>query len=176
MATPAQISLLQHTLGINEWKREPYRNYFVAAPGHHDMPDLEALEASGLMCRGRTPSFCSQNEIVFLTTDAGRALAIEKLPEPPKRTKHRQWLDMDGDLSFGEFLCGNRLPKVESERDYRFVDGRWRTIQRHRMYRLESSSHWRREVEGEWASTKQDAKASYKQALAKHRAAQAKKE
>ena len=132
------------------------------------MPDLESLEASGLMCRGRTPAFCDKSDIVFLATDAGRALAIERLPEPPKQTQHSQWLDADSGFSFGEWLCGHRLPKVETESEYRNVNGRWRTLRRHRMYRLDQNSHWRREVQGEWATTKKEAKASYKQALARH--------
>lgn len=163
--TQQQVEILQHTLGLSVGRREPYRNHFLAGPGHHDMPDLEALEASGLMCRGRTPSFCNKSDIVFLATDAGRALALERLPEPPKQTQHRQWLDADSGHSFGEWLCGHRLPKVETESEYRSVNGRWRTVYRHRMYRLAQDSHWRREVQGEWAITKKEAKASYKLAL-----------
>ena len=32
MITQRQIEILQHTLGVNESRREPYRNYYVAGP------------------------------------------------------------------------------------------------------------------------------------------------
>lgn len=43
-ATPQQVRLLQHTLGLSEHQRRSYRNHFVAGPGHHDMPDLDARQ------------------------------------------------------------------------------------------------------------------------------------
>lgn len=166
-ATEQQIALLQHTLGLSEHQRAPYRNYFVAGPGHQDMPDLEALESLGLMGRARTPAFCDQSAIVFCTTDAGRALALEKLPEPPKRTRYGEYLDLEVNCSFGEFLCGARLPKMETKSDFRKVDGRWRYVYQHRMYRRDWGGvygHYN-DVEGQWAGTKKEAKASYKEAL-----------
>lgn len=173
-ATPQQIDLLHHTLGLRVDRREPYRNYFVAGPGHHDMPDLEALESLGLMTRTRTPAFCNQSDIVFCTTEAGRALAIERLPEPPKRTRYHEWLAQDGNDSFGEFLCGIRLPTFETESEYRKVDGRWRYVYRHRMFRKAWDGVYghHHDVEGQWASTKKAAKASYKEALKAHQQAQ----
>ncbi|MDA8522018.1 hypothetical protein [Acidovorax sp. NCPPB 4044] len=171
--THEQINLLHHTLGLRVDRRDPWRNHFVAGPGHHDMPDLEALEAAGLMRRGRTPGFCNPSDIVFMATEAGQALALEKLPEPPppkKKTQHRQWLDADSGYSFGQWLCGHQLPKVEREETHHLVDGRYRCTPRYRMYRLEKNSQWRRDVEGQWATTKKEAKASYKAALAARRA------
>lgn len=114
-----QVELLHHTLGLSIDRRESYRNYFVAGPGHHDMPDLEALEALGLMTRSRAPKFCADGDIVFRATDAGRAVALDSLPPPPKRTRYGEWLDADCCESFGEFLCGSRLPTLDARRPHR---------------------------------------------------------
>lgn len=170
-ATPAQIGLLQHTLGINERHREPYRNHFVAGPGHHDMADLEQLEAAGLMIRGHRPGFLPGDSIVFYTTEAGRYLALTSLPEPKKPSRYDEYLDADGCAgdSFGEFLCGSRLPKYEWQShsiygwyppDPALKD--WRGYI-YRMYRADV--YGRHEIEGEWRKTKKEAKASYKAAL-----------
>lgn len=166
--TTEQVAILQHTLGLNEWCRSPFRNHYVAGPGHCDMPNLEALEASGLMLRHAAPSFCEPGDIVFVTTDAGRALAIEKLPEPPrdKRSQHQQWLDADTGFSFAEWLCGARLPKYETRGHYSW--GTSSTLE-YRMYRSDHGIY--RDVEGQWARTKKDAKASYKEALKAYRKA-----
>lgn len=162
-ATAAQIGLLQHTLGINERNREPYRNHFVASAGHHDMKDLVQLEAAGLMIRGHRPGFLPGESIVFYTTKAGRVLAITSLPVPKKPTRYEEYLRADGCAgdSFGEFLCGGRLPKVE----YRSDSWHWdpRIPRGYRMYR--EDSYCRRDVEGQWCKTKAEAKASYKAAL-----------
>lgn len=77
-----QVELLHHTLGLSIDRRESYRNYFVAGPGHHDMPDLEALEALGLMTRSRAPKFCADGDIVFRATDAGRAVCATSAFHP----------------------------------------------------------------------------------------------
>lgn len=171
--TAQQTNLLHHTLGLRPDHRKPYRNHFVAGHGHRDQPDLEALVAAGLMGRSPTPKFCDPKDEVFHVTEAGKALALAQLPEPPKKTAHREWLDADSGFSFGEWLCGHQLPKVESEATHALVNGKYRRTARHRYYRLERNSHWRREVEGEWAPTKKAAKASYKAALRAHRAASA---
>lgn len=86
--TQRQVELLHHTLGLSIDHRDPYRNHFVAGPGHHDMPDLEVLEALGLMARSPTPKFCADGDIVFRVTDAGRAVALDSLPPPPKPTRY----------------------------------------------------------------------------------------
>ena len=174
-ATQQQVALLQHTLGLRIDRREPYRNYFVADHGHHDMPDLEALEASGLMCRGRTPKFCHHDDIVFMTTDAGRSLAIEQLPPEPKRTRYAEYLATESNESFAYFLCGERLPKLESECDNKDDGKGWRYAYRYRMYRSvwDGSFGTYRDVQGEWANTKKAAKASYKKALSDMRAKEA---
>ncbi|QOT75084.1 hypothetical protein [Cupriavidus basilensis] len=168
-ASSYQISLLQHTIGVSQFRREPYRNHFVAGRGHHDRDHLEQLEAAGLMERGRSPSFLPADDVVFHVTDAGRALAIAALPEPKKRTRYEEYLRADGCAgnSFGEFLCGIRLPEFE-ERCHRPY-GEWKSLRQYRMFRLTWDRHYGipgdRDVQGEWAATKKEAKASYKAAL-----------
>jgi hypothetical protein len=106
--TAQQVDLLHHTLGLSVDRREPYRNHFVADEGHHDMPNLQALLALGLMALSPTPKFCNASDIVFHVTDAGKALAIEMLPPVPKLTRSQQryedFLSEDCDMRFGEWL------------------------------------------------------------------------
>lgn len=160
--TAAQIALLQHTLGLSERNHAPYRNHFVAGHGHRDQPDLEQLEAAGLMSRVPTPRFCDPDDVVFCATEAGRAAAIAALPEPSKRTRYDAFLDYDGSLPFGEYLCGDRLPQFE-RRGAPYSASNRRGCE-YRMYRW---NNYRRDVEGDWAPTMKAAKASYKAALAK---------
>lgn len=155
--TPYQLGLLLHTLGLSEHRRESYRNHFVAGEGHDDMPHLEALERVGLMERRPSPRFLDPGDIVFAATDAGREAAIAALPEPRKRSRYEEYLDADGSESFGEFLCGYRLPKIETRRDFLGNN------REYRMYR--NLDRWVRDVEGWWAPTMKEAKASYKTAL-----------
>ncbi|MXN29189.1 hypothetical protein [Delftia sp. CH05] len=166
-ATPQQVRLLQHTLGLSERQRRSYRNHFVTSTGTTDYPDLQALESMGLMARVRTPAFCDARDIVFVTTTAGAALALEQLPEPTppaKQTQYSQWLDADTGCTFREWLCGSRLPKFET-RGY-VLNG----TQEYRMYRMVWDGDWDsyRDVQGQWANTKKEAKASYKAALKAH--------
>lgn len=172
-ASQYQIELLHHTLGLSERNREPYRNHFVAGNGHSDMRHLEALERAGLMERRRSPSFLADGDIVFAATDAGREAAIDALPEPKpprKRSRYEEYLDADGcgGDSFGEFLCGNKLPEFErrsaprGEKGDRFGD-QYRMFRR--AYGHAYDRYGYRDVEGEWCATMKDAKASYKAAL-----------
>jgi hypothetical protein len=135
------------------------------------MPHLEALELAGLMERRRSPGFLDAGDIVFAATDAGREVAIAALPKPRKRTKADDWRDRDGCESFGEFLCGGRLPKFESRQAYGAAP-RDRYGYEYRMYRVRDAywSDFHRDVEGDWCGSKEDAKASYKAALKARRA------
>jgi hypothetical protein len=176
-ATPYQIELLHHTLGLSERRREPHRNHFVAGDGHHDMYHLSALERAGLVERRATPKFLEPGDIVFVATDAGREAAIAALPEPKppaKRSQYEKYLDADGCAgnSFGEFLCGIKLPEFETRDDMR-RDSRYglRTITEYRMFRR--ADYWTRDVQGGWCATKKDAKASYKAALKAYKAREA---
>lgn len=155
-----QLHLLHHTLGLRPDRREPWRNHFVASNGHHDMPNLEALQAIGLMERARTPAFCDKEDIVFMVTDAGRELALDQLPPEPKRTRYEEYQHSEYSGTFSEWLGINK-PK------YEFRGPCART--EYRMYRHSYVDGW---LYGEWAPTMKDAKASYKAALkAKSRAA-----
>ncbi|MNZ18476.1 hypothetical protein D3C78_354890 [compost metagenome] len=158
--TDKQLHLLHHTLGVRPDQREPFRNHFLAGPGHDDMPDLEELERAGLMRRGRTPAFCDPSDVVFHVTDAGRDHALRLLPPAPKKTRYDEYLDADTGLDFHEFLGINK-PEFESR-------GGWKD----REYRMRRWRGWYSyiDVQGEWARTKKEAKASYKQALLRSKA------
>ncbi|QQB32790.1 hypothetical protein I6I07_19280 [Achromobacter deleyi] len=170
--TSYQISLLQHTIGVRPDQRNPHRNHFVAGSGHHDMPHLEKLVGGGLMEVRRSPAFLNDGDMVFAATEAGKATALHHLPPPPKLTRYEKYLRADGDESFGEFLCGFRLPKFEA-REMRGSFASWRRSYEYRMYRETWEAYRQhREVQGEWMPTKKEAKASYKAALARHRASQ----
>lgn len=160
-ATAQQVGLLHHTLGLRIDRRTPFRNHFVAGDGHHDMSDLQALVELGLMGRSPTPKFCDDGDIVFHVTDEGKKLAIELLPEEPKRTRYEEYLRSESNDSFGEHLCGYRLPSFETNH---LRSGMWE----YRMSRGSYYCDWH--VSGEWCTTKKDAKASYKAALAKFKA------
>lgn len=149
------LALLWHTLGVTPERREPYRNHFVADPGHYAMPDLQGLEAEGLMARARTPAFCCPDDVVFIVTDAGRRLALRLLPEPPKQTRYDEYLCSEYSESFADYL-GINVPEYESRGD-------WRNRE-YRMRRWVGLSSYI-DVQGEWARTKKEAKASYKAAL-----------
>ncbi len=165
--TENQLDLLQHALGLSAERREPYRNFFVAGDGHHDMDDLRCLEVLGLMSRAKSPSFISKSAVVFVATDRGREVAIQGLPPVAKRSRYDDYLAGDGGGTFGEFLCGVHIPKFEDDRMRR----RYGEPVRYRMYRETWDGYcWRRDVEGDWAVYKKDAKASYKRVLAESRA------
>lgn len=62
--------ILRHALGLSRGTTA-YRNHYVAGPGHDCMPELLALESSGLVERVPAPSFYSTEDIVFRVTPAG---------------------------------------------------------------------------------------------------------
>lgn len=166
-ATSYQIELLQHTLGLSEHRREPYRNHFVAGNRHSDMRHLEALERAGLMERRRSPGFLADGDIVFAATDTGREIAIAALPDAPKLTPAKSRYQHYRDVSecydsFAEFLG---LPETHfEERD----STGWPDYKRVHQYRMYRGSRWcsfDADLRGEWCATKKEAKASYKAAL-----------
>ena len=153
-ATQYQIGLLQHALGINENRREPYRNYFLASSGHSDSADLESLVSAGLMTSRAAPSFCAENDVVYHVTDAGQEIAIATLPAPKKRTRYEEYLAADYGHSFAEWL-GIDVPKIEYGSWYP-NKGKFRMVSRR--------------AAGEWCNTQKEAKAGYKQALSASKA------
>lgn len=151
--------VLNHMLGLTGSSRVSYRNHFVAGEGHHDMPQLEELEHAGFVKRGVTPRFCDQGDIVFYATHAGQCHAAENLPPEPlksARTRYDDFIDSEFGGSFSEYLS-IRKPRIE-------VRGSWKGFE-YRMFRMARHSYGNRDVEGEWASTKKEAKVSYKNAL-----------
>ena len=152
--TKHQLELMQHALGINENRREPYRNYFLASGGHSDNAHLESLVAAGLMSSRTAPSFCAEDDVVYHVTEAGRELAIAALPPPKKRTRYDDYLRSEVCESFAEWL-GIDVPKVEY--------GSW--YPNSGKIRMTSSR-----ATGAWCTTKKEAKASYKQALSASKA------
>ena len=153
------LHLLHHTLGLRPDRREPFRNYFLAGPGHHDQSNLEALESAGMMRRNPAPKFCEPGDIVFVCTDAGKAYAIDNLPPDLKRTKYDEYNRSECCESFAKFLGINK-PKYES----RWVLG---AGYEYRMFRLDRSVSWAAypDISGNWCKTKKAAKESYKAAL-----------
>jgi hypothetical protein len=151
--------VLNHMLGLTGSSRVSYRNHFVAGEGHHDMPQLEELEHVGFVKRGITPKFCGQGDIVFYATQAGQIHAIENLPPEPlksARTRYDDYIESDFGGSFHEYLS-IRKPQIEIRRNRSDIE--------YRMFRMARHSYGNRDVEGEWASTKKEAKVSYKNAL-----------
>jgi hypothetical protein len=158
--TAHQLHLLHHTLGVNPERRNPYRNFFVAGPGHDDMDYLEALTEMGYMARGYRPAFLEDDDVVFQCTDAGRAYAHENLPQPPKYSRYDEYRRSECSEGFAWFL-GIRVPEVEWNRE-------WGKACRYRYVRRDWT--YREDVAGEWKLTKKEAKASYKEALKQRRA------
>lgn len=171
-ATAAQLHLLHHTLGVTPERRTPYRNHFVGGAGHHDMPDLLALEAAGLMKRASTPKFCDQGDIVFTCTPAGQDHGVLNLPMPPKRSRYGEYLDADYGHAFAEWL-GIEVPELQSSN---YGAGScfcsMRDHYRYRRPEFTRGERWSPEIVGDWKPTKKEAKASYKTALAAWRAKQ----
>ncbi len=103
------IHTLQHALGIDKRRREPWRNYYCAADG---ALDLEALVSAGSMRRGCTLN--GGRDRYYHVTEAGIALAKANLPAPlsPAKRRYERFLDLCDvwpDLTFKEFL---RLPEA----------------------------------------------------------------
>jgi hypothetical protein len=155
--TEKQLDILHHTLGLTPEHRTPYRNHYVAGDGHYAMPELTELEAMGLMVRRAAPAFCDPDDILFLVTDAGRTLALDLLPPPPKYSRYEEYLRSEVCESFAEWL-GIEVPK----RDYH--PSHWSSDPKYGWVRLRSSR-----ATGEYGKTLKDAKASYKAALAARR-------
>lgn len=157
------LEILHHTLGLRPDRRIPFRNHYVASQGHDELPNLRLLEQAGLMKQAKTPAFCNHEDMVFVCTDAGKEYAVDNLPpEPPKpkRSNYRDYIDADCGFSFAEWLNINK-PRVEA----RHTGKSWE----YRMYRNNRLYTWGAlgAVSGDWASTKKEAKASYKAALKK---------
>ena len=153
----SQYSLLWHTLGVKPGSPVPYRNHFVAGPGHSDLADLEQLVELELMCKARKPAFLHQNDIVFAVTELGTKVALAALPgespEPKVKSRYDDYLSSEYSDSFADFL-GIILPTV-TYRNGCYQYSRYKHDQ----------FHIRREIAGDWLPTKKAAKASYQEKL-----------
>jgi hypothetical protein len=98
-------SLLWHSLGIDEDRREPYRNYFATSPNTTDYPDLVLLVDAGLMRVDKAPKW-SCSDLTFRVTEEGKIKALETLPVPPKisRSKMRYQRFLEYGDGFESFL------------------------------------------------------------------------
>jgi len=80
-ATPEQLRILEHTVGVSNLKRRDwrkcttldrcYRNHYVASEGHHAMPQLLELERRGWMTRRDVPIPCGPDSAMFFVTAEG---------------------------------------------------------------------------------------------------------
>jgi len=164
-ASTKQLEVLHHALGVDPQRREPYRNYYVAGAGHHSQHILLELVSLGLMADCRTPAFLDKDDLVFRVTDAGRALALQQLPLPPKRSRYGEYLDAEYSESFAEWLC-IEVPEIQSGWRFGGPEGHYR----YRRREFTRGDRWSPEIKGDWKPTMKEAKASYKAALAVWRA------
>lgn len=106
------MSALLHMLGLDADHRKPWRNHFVAGPGHHSNAELAALVEAGHIAQARTPKFLPSDDVVYVATEAGIAHAIAENyranPVPPMaKRRYLHWLrisDVAPDLTFREYL------------------------------------------------------------------------
>jgi hypothetical protein len=112
--TKEQIHILQHSLGITDGKIE-YRNYYATDPNDADCLELERL---GFMISRPCPIDDSLR--YFHVTEAGKKVAYDNLPPPPKLTRsqkrYQRWLDLDGctGQTFSEYIRHGTYKEVES--------------------------------------------------------------
>ena len=102
--TPAQLQILQHALGVDEYGQgKQYRNHFCA--GGDDEAACRELVAMGYMETFERPYLPYYNCTV---TEAGKTAMAAESPAPPKLTRSQQryrlFLSHDSGLRFGEWL------------------------------------------------------------------------
>ena len=109
--TPAQLQILQHSIGADEFGQFPkgnYRNHFVTDPSGADGVVCESLVALGLMTRKDSHPLLPLGDAVYHVTEAGRATVAQESRKPPKRTRSQQryeeYQQADSGLSFIEWL------------------------------------------------------------------------
>lgn len=109
MITDPLAEVLLHALGLDERRREPWRNHYVTDAADPRVVDLVAL---GFMAQTRTPGFLAEGDRNFIVTEAGKIEALaanDRLNPPPKRAaaRYRAWHDSgaaDAGITFGDFL------------------------------------------------------------------------
>lgn len=108
MTTEGILSVLQHSLGVDQYGRgNQYRDHFVCGEGHDDYAACCAAVEQGLMTR-RESAMVGDNGSLFRVTQAGRTWMAENSPAPPKLTRSQQryqrYLDADCPMTFREWL------------------------------------------------------------------------
>lgn len=120
--TPAQLQILQHSLGVDQYGRTPKgytpytRNYFCAGKG--DESTCRELVALGYMVqherRADLPYFnCS-------VTGAGKKAMHAESPKALKLTRsqqrYRRFLDADSGMSFRDWIRYEKNSRFKMER------------------------------------------------------------
>lgn len=110
--TPAQLHILQHSLGCDRFGQSSYRggdgpyhrNRYVSDP----TPDLLALVDAELMADRGSHDELTGGMHCYRVTPAGIAAMRAQSPVPPKLTagqqRYREWLRADCGLSFMDWL------------------------------------------------------------------------
>lgn len=80
--------VLRHTLTGSSGTDEVYRNYFAAAPGHHDWETLNQLVAGGLMYVGRAVHGTGKSTYFHCTAEGAGAVGL--VFQQPWATQQRQ--------------------------------------------------------------------------------------
>lgn len=154
----AQLTLLNHTLGLSEWNRTPNRNYFITGESSRDFAGLISLVDAGMMTKQPNAEWLGGG-FFFAATDQGREYAIDMLPESEsskKKSRYQEYRSSECCETFAEWL-GIEVPKREYSRRYNWHEPE-------NCVRLTSSLGT-----GEWAKTLKEAKVSYKAAIKRAR-------
>lgn len=80
--------VLRHTLTGSSGTNEVYRNYFAAAPGHHDWQTLTELVMAGLMRVGEHLPGSGESKYFHCTAAGARAVGL--LAQEPWATQQRR--------------------------------------------------------------------------------------
>lgn len=111
MMTPAELHILQHSLGLDQYGRgRMYRDHFCTGEGSIDHPHCMTLVAQGYMTRRAGVPLYGGDDLFRVTPEGVKAMR-EQSPAPPpepKRTRSQQryldYLNFDSGLTFGEYL------------------------------------------------------------------------
>jgi hypothetical protein len=141
---PTDLSNLRHMLGVSDDNHVPNRNYFLTTTPE----ELEGLETAGLVERFPTPSWTTGT--YFRATAAGIRTATAGLRRQ-QHTAYEKYVRADSGLTFAQYL-GINNPVTQC------ANGQYRVVRVGRTLDVD--------VAGEWSTTKKEAKASYKKALA----------
>jgi hypothetical protein len=106
-ATPEQLRVLRHMLGIDKRERcEPYRDHYCANEGDEELAEMAR---AGLVRLARRPTPGLPYD-TYVTTPRGREAAIESqraMRLSPAQQRYHDFLNMRDacpDLTFREFL------------------------------------------------------------------------